>query len=269
MVGSEGTLGIVTQVILKLLPLPKAQIDLLVPFEDIQNAADAVSDLIAHNLVPTTIEFMEREAVQASAKLLNKEVPFDDAAAQLLISITGPREEALQDDLDLAGEICLEHGALDVLVAQDRNTRDRLWEARRMILEAINHVSPINHTEDVSVPRSEIPALMRGIHALLPPFGVKVICWGHAGDGNVHVCLMKGDLDMDAWHVALPQAQEALWRLALALGGTITGEHGIGATRRYFLNEAVGADAVALMRRIKLVFDPNLILNPAKVLPDA
>ncbi len=264
-VGSEGTLGIVTRMTLRLLPLPQAQVDLLVPFEDFQHAADTVSDIIAKCIVPTTIEFMEREVVKASERLLNKEVPFSDAAAILLIQLTGRRQEEVGADMEEVGDVCLDHGALDVLVAQDRPTRDRLWEARRVIIEALNHASPINRTEDVSVPRAEIPALLRGVHEIAERIGVQMLSFGHAGDGNVHVNLMRYDLPDDVWQERLVAAQRDLYRLALSLGGTITGEHGIGATRRGYLSEAIGAEAVAIMRAIKDAVDPLGIMNPEKV----
>ena len=142
LVGSEGTLAIVTKIILRLLPLPKVQIDLLVPYDDFQAAADTVSDIIAHHIVPTTIEFFERDSMLAVQRLLGKPVPHSDAAAQLLIQLDGNRREAVDADYEVVGELCLEHGAQDVLVAQDQRTRDRLWEARRLIIEALNHESP-------------------------------------------------------------------------------------------------------------------------------
>jgi glycolate oxidase len=264
-VGSEGTLGVVTRMTLRLLPLPKAQVDLLVPFEDFQHAADTVSAIIARCIIPTTIEFMEREVVQASGRLLNKEIPYSDAAATLLIQITGRRQEEVDADMEEVGDLCLDHGALDVLVAQDRATRDRLWEARRVIIEALKHESPINRTEDVSVPRAAIPALLRGIHEIGARTGVRMLSFGHAGDGNVHVNLMKDDLEETAWQERSKEAQAALYRLALSLGGTITGEHGIGATRRGYLAEAIGPEAVAIMRAIKAAVDPLGIMNPQKV----
>lgn len=267
MVGSEGTLGIVTEIILRLVPLPKAQIDLLVPYEAFQQAADTVAAIIAEAIVPTTIEFMEREVVKASERLLQKEVPFSDATAQLLIQLSGSSPEQLEDDLDRVGEICLDHGAVDVLVAQDRPTRERLWEARRMIIEALNHESPINHTEDVSVPRSEIPALLRGVHALADEIGVEALSFGHAGDGNVHVNLLKHDMSDEEWGDRVPRFQQALYDLAISLGGTITGEHGVGAIRRHHLAKILSEAELALMRGIKDVFDPAGILNPGKILP--
>jgi len=267
MIGSEGTLGIVTQITLRLLPLPKAQVDLLVPFDDIRAAADTVSAIIAKSIVPTTIEFMERETVKAAERALNKEVPFSDAAAQLLIQLTGRRDEEVEDEMDEIDEICLAHGALEVMVAMNRPTRDRLWEARRIIIEALANESPVNRTEDVSVPRARIPDLLEGIHEIEERVGVRALCFGHAGDGNVHVNLMKYDLPDDVWQERLSIMQRELYRLALSLGGTITGEHGIGATRRSYLVEALGEPAVEMMRRIKDAFDPQGILNPGKVFP--
>jgi len=265
-VGSEGTLGIVTKIILRLVPLPKAQIDLLVPYEEFQHAADTVAAIIAEAIVPTTIEFMERDVVKASENLLQKEVPFSDATAQLLIQLSGVSAEQLEDDLDRVGEICLDHGAIDVLVAQDRPTRERLWEARRMIIEALNHESPINHTEDVSVPRSEIPTLLRDIHALGDKVELNVLCFGHAGDGNVHVNVLKRDMPQEVWDERIPEFQTALYNLAISLGGTITGEHGVGAIRKEHLAKILSLPELAIMRGIKNVFDPAGILNPGKIL---
>lgn len=268
MVGSEGTLGIVTKIILRLLPLPTARVDLLVPYDDFQKAADTVSAIIAERIVPTTIEFMERDTVKACERLMGKPVPFsDEAAAQLLIQITGQRQEEVEADMERVGELCLEHGALDVLVASDQATRDRLWEARRLIIEALKHESPVHHMEDLVVPRAKIPALLKGVHEISERLGVRALCFGHAGDGNVHVNLLKDNLPDDVWHEREKAAQKALYELAYSLDGTITGEHGIGATRKYFLVDALGEVQVALMKRIKDAFDPNHILNPGKIFP--
>jgi glycolate oxidase len=267
LIGSEGTLAVVTQIILRLLPLPKVQVDLLVPYDDFQAAADTVSDIIAHRILPTTIEFMERDSVLAVERLSGKEVPHDDAAAHLLIQLDGNRPEAVDADYEVVGELCLAHGARDVLVARDRRTRDRLWEARRLIIESLNHESPVNHMEDVVVPRAELPPLLRGIKEIARRHGVRIICFGHAGDGNVHVNVLKDDLPDGRWESLVPDVAEAIYRLALSLGGTITGEHGIGATRRKYLPLALDAAQIELMRGIRAVFDPNGVLNPGKILP--
>ncbi|MGD8398048.1 MAG: FAD-linked oxidase C-terminal domain-containing protein [Anaerolineae bacterium] len=266
-VGSEGTLGVVTKIVLRLLPLPKVQVDLLVPFGDFQAAADTVADIIAHRILPTTIEFMEQDSVLAVERLLEKKVPHDDAAAHLLIQLDGNTQEAVDADMEVVGDLCLEHGARDVLVAQDRPTRDRLWEARRMIIDALNAESPVNHMEDVVVPRAEIHRLLQGMKEIAHRHGVRIVSFGHAGDGNVHVNVLKDDLPDDAWAALVPRVTEEIYRLSLSLDGTITGEHGIGATRRRYLPLALDDTQIALMRHIRDVFDPEGILNPGKIFP--
>jgi glycolate oxidase len=275
LIGSEGTLAVVTKIILRLLPLPPVQIDLLVPFEDLQAAADTVSDIIAQRIVPAAIEFMERDSMQAVERLLGKQVPFRDAAAQLLIQLDGNRREAVEADMEVVGELCLQRGAQDVLVAQDQRTRDRLWEARRLIIEALKHESPINHMEDVVVPRAEIPALIRGIKQIAARHtvrlgsrqAVRAISFGHAGDGNVHVNVLKDDVSDELWETLVPTMSEEIYQLTMSLGGTLTGEHGIGATRRKYLPLALEQAQIELMRRIKAAFDPGQILNPGKIFP--
>jgi glycolate oxidase len=267
LIGSEGTLAVVTKIILRLLPLPKVQIDLLAPFDDFQAAADTVSDIIAHRILPTTIEFMERDSILAVERLLEREVPFHDAAAHLLIQLDGNLEEAVNADFESVSDLCLEHGARDVLVAKDRPTRERLWEARRKIIDALKHESPINHMEDVVVPRAEIPPLLKGIKNIAARHAVRIINFGHAGDGNVHVNILKDDIPDDRWEAFLPSVREEIYRLTLSLGGTLTGEHGIGATRRRYLPLALDEAQIRIMRQIRDVFDPNHILNPGKIFP--
>lgn len=267
LIGSEGTLAVITKIVLRLIPLPKVQVDLLVPYDDFQAAADTVSDIIAQRIVPATIEFMERDSVLAVENLLGKEQPHRDAAAHLLIQLDGNQQEAVDADLDIVGEVCLERGARDVFVARDRNTRDRLWEARRTIIEALKHASPVNHMEDVVVPRAALPRLLKGIKEIAREQDVRIICFGHAGDGNVHVNVLKDDLTDERWVTLVPVLTESLYRLSLSLGGTITGEHGVGATRRRYLPLALDEAQIRIMRGIKDSFDPNHILNPAKVFP--
>ena len=267
LVGSEGTLAVVTRIVLRLLPRPKVQVDLLVPYDDLKAAADTVSDIIAHRIVPATIEFMERDSVLAVQRLLQKEVPHHDAAAHLLIQLDGNRQEAVDADMEMVGELCLEHGARDVLVARDRHTRDRLWEARRMIIEALKHESPINHMEDVVVPRARLPVLLKGIKEIAGQHAVRIICFGHAGDGNVHVNVLKDNLSGERWEALVPAVSAEIYHLALSLGGMITGEHGVGATRRQYLPMALDEAQIAVMRRIKEAFDPHYILNPGKIFP--
>jgi glycolate oxidase len=266
-VGSEGTLGVVTKIILRLLPLPAHQVDLLVPFDSLQAAADVVSAIIARRIVPTAIEFMERDIVHACQRFLGKDLPYADAEAQLLVQLDGNHKAALDDEYETVAELCLDAGALDVFVATDRPTRDRLWEARRAIIDALNHESPVNHMEDVVVPRAQIPALMRSIHEMAERRDVRILSFGHAGDGNVHITTLADDLDTEVWEALVPEITESIYRLALSLGGTITGEHGIGAIRRQYLPLALEEAQIDVMRRIRAAFDPNGILNPGKIFP--
>jgi glycolate oxidase len=265
LIGSEGTLAVVTKIVLRLVPLPRLQVDLLVPFDDFQMAANTVSDIIGHRLLPTAMEFMEQDSILAVERLLEREVPYHDAAAHLLIQLDGNTQAAVDADMELVGDICLAHGAQDVLVAQDRPTRDRLWEARRMIIDALNAESPVNHMEDVVVPRARIHHLLRGMKEISRRHGVRIVSFGHAGDGNVHVNVLKDDLDDEHWAALVPQLTEETYRLALSLGGTITGEHGIGATRRQYLSLALDEVQIGLMRQIRQLFDPSQILNPGKI----
>lgn len=271
LIGSEGTLAIITKIVLRLIPLPKLRVDLLVPYDDFQSAADTVSEIIRERIVPTTIEFMERDSVMASEAFLKKTAPHDDAAAHLLIQLDGNHQDAIDADCQIVGEICSRHGAREVLVATDRPTRDRLWEVRRKIIEALKFASPINHMEDVVVPRSEIPRLLKGIKQIAQRYDIRVICFGHAGDGNVHVNILKDDLPMERWRALIPTLlDEEIYRLTLSLGGMITGEHGIGATRPRYLTMALDRAQIEMMRGIKSVFDPHGILNPGKIfLPDS
>jgi glycolate oxidase len=267
LIGSEGTLAVVTKIVLRLLPLPKLRVDLLVPFNEFQAAANTVSDIIAQRIVPTTIEFMERDSVLACERYIGKEVPFHDAVAHLLIQLDGNHREAIDADYDQVADICLKNGALDVLVALGSRDRDRLWEARRAIVDALKKESPINHMEDVAVPRAEIPVLLKGIRELAERYAVRIVSFGHAGDGNVHVNVLKDDLADDRWEEILPSITEEMYRLTLSLGGTITGEHGIGATRRQYLPLALDQAQIEIMEKIREIFDPHRILNPNKIFP--
>jgi len=165
------------------------------------------------------------------------------------------------------GELCLQHGALEVFVAKDRPTRDRMWEVRRKIIDALNYMSPVSHMEDVVVPRSEIPKLLRGIKAIAAENKVRIVSFGHAGDGNVHVNTLKEDMPDDRWESVVPKVVDQLYRLTLSLGGMLTGEHGIGLTRKAYLPLALDAAQIEIMRGIRQVFDPNNILNPGKIFP--
>jgi len=268
LVGSEGILAVITKIVLRLVALPQARTDLLVPFRNFQAAGRCVSRIIRERMLPTTIEFMERDSIEACGKLLQKELPYADAEAHLLIQLDGHRRKAVDLDCEQVGEICLDNGAIDVLMASGTEERNRLWEARRKILEALRLESDVIQLEDLVVPRAAIPKLLDGVHRISEHHGVRTVSYGHAGDGNVHVNLLKESIPDSKWARSLPVIREELYELTLSLGGSISGEHGIGTSRRAYLERGLGATSVELMRGIRQTFDPQGILNPGTMLPE-
>ena len=264
--GSEGTLAVITRILLRLLPQPEQRVDLLVPFNDFQAAGQSVSDIIKARIVPVALEFMERDSVLAVEKLIEKEVPFREAAAHLLITLDGNDKNQIDRDYERIGEICLGNGAVDVLVADNPQMRDRLWETRKLIIEALQNLSPqhIMDTQDIVVPRTQLPQLLPRIKEIGDRYQLPVINFGHAGDGNVHVNIIK-DVDEELWKTQAPKAAAEVYRLAVSLGGMVTGEHGIGLTRKSFLSLGVDQAQIRMMRGIKEDFDPTGILNPGKI----
>jgi glycolate oxidase len=268
LLGSEGTLAIVTKIIVRLIPLPTVRVDLLVPFNDFMDASRSVSAIIKSRIVPTALEFMMKDSIAAVQALSGKEIPHADAEAHLLITLDGNDQAAIEAEYEKVGEICMENGAEDVLVADNPKLRDRLWEARRMIIEALQHLSPekIMDTEDLVVPRASIPELLEQIRGIADKHGMKIICFGHAGDGNVHVNIIK-DMPDDAWQAKRGPLANDMYKAALGLNGSITGEHGIGLTRKKYLHLAVDERQIEIMRKIKQAYDPLNVLNPGKILP--
>ncbi len=266
LIGSEGTLAIITKIILRLLPLPKMRVDLLVPFNDFGAAVKTVSEIIKSKIVPAALEFMEKDSVQASENLLQKELPFHDAAAHLLITIDGNDKETLEAEYERVGGLCLENGAIDVLVADNQQMQDKLWEARRKIIEALKVLSPqgIMDTQDVVVPRTKLPELLDKIKGVANKYSLKIISFGHSGDGNVHINIIK-DVADDVWKEKDPKAAEEIYKFAVSLGGMVSGEHGIGLTRKKFLSLGSDEAQIQIMKKIKENFDPKNILNPGKI----
>lgn len=266
LVGSEGTLAVITKILLRLVPKPGERVDLLVPFADFRAAGQSVSDIIKARIVPVALEFMERDSLLAVEKLQEKEVPFREAAAHLLITLDGNDRGLMDRDYERIGEICLGNGALDVLVADTPQVRDRLWDARKKIIEALKALSPqhIMDTQDVVVPRTQLPEILPRIREVGERHNLSVISFGHAGDGNVHVNVIK-DVDDATWKAKAPLAADEIYRLAVSLGGMVTGEHGIGLTRKKYLSLGLDETQVSLMRQIKEDFDPRGILNPGKM----
>ena len=263
--GSEGTLAVITKIVLRLVPAPQASIDLLIPFDDIRTALNAVHDITANRIVPVAIEFMEEDALLLVSEYLGEEMPFPLARAHLLIQLDGPTEEevyrqaeAIVDLLRLDGE--------SVLVSTTTEQRERIWKARRAIREAITRKSPVFLAEDAVVPRASIPDFLTALKRHFSERKLRSIMFGHAGDGNVHVDVLKDDITDEDWKPLVVELRNHIYSTASALGGTISGEHGIGFTKKDYLHLAVSPEELHLLRKIKNAFDPQGILNPGKKL---
>ncbi len=264
-VGSEGTLGVITEITVRLLPLPPYTVDLMVPFASLASASAAVSAVIRARIVPTTIEFIEREAIVLASRFLKKDLPFPDAGAQLLIRLDGDDKQAVDRQMERLWKTVQENGAGDMIVAESSATRDRMWEGRRCMREAVIAEGGAKCGEDVVVPRAAIPAFVERAKRHLAQVGIGSIFFGHAGDGNIHVELMKGKLSDEKWRLLLPVGREGLYRIAAEQGGMITGEHGIGLIRKEYLGLSLDPAQIAVMHKIKQALDPLGIMNPGKI----
>ena len=264
-IGSEGTLGVVTQVTVKLLALPAHRAALLVPFANLGEAAAAVAEIIRRRLLPAALEFMDAGAIDASRRFLETGMPFPDAGAHLIVEVDGHTEETVRADYEAIGELCLARGAADVLVADTRAAQESLWKARRVIGEAVKSQNRDVAKQDVVVPRMAIPELVARLGAISAQAGAPVICFGHAGDGNVHVNILRAELGDEAWQTAKSLVFQQLIGEVYRLGGVLSGEHGIGWMKKEHLAAVLPAKHLALMRGIKQTFDPAGILNPGKI----
>ena len=267
LIGSEGTLGIITKIIFRLIPLPKIKKLMLAAFNDIEDCAKTVSKIFQAGITPSALELMENSAMNAAEKQLGKKFPNGDAAAQLLIEVDGNYVESLDKDIEMIAEIVTENGAYDIILAEDTHKMNELWALRRCIGEAVKSISEYKE-EDTVVPRSHIPQLIKGVKEISAKYGITTICYGHAGDGNVHVNILKDKLDDEGWEKNLDTAIREIFELTVSLGGTISGEHGIGYSQKNYLPIALGENEISLMKRIKNSMDPNNIMNPGKIFLD-
>lgn len=266
LVGSEGTLGILTKLTVKLIPEPKANISLLIPFDDLDTCIGAVPAVLGCGCEPTAVEFMEREVIACAETYLGKQFPDASADAYLLVRLDGASVEALRPAMDRLTDLALSIGARDVLLADTDERKESIWNARGAFLEAIKNSTTMMDECDVVVPRERIADFVRQSGQIGRKAGVRICSFGHAGDGNLHIYVCKDAMEDQAWAKALEQVMDRLYAAARNLGGEVSGEHGIGHAKREFLRESLGETQMALMRGIKSVFDPAGILNPGKVL---
>jgi glycolate oxidase len=265
MVGSEGTLGFVTKIVVKLIPMPKHNLLMLASFKDAGHACAAVAAIFNIGITPSALEFMERDAIVYTMQYLDVSYPLPgDARAQLLIEVDGNYPETLYQDCEIINNVLESFGCHDVLFAESQLEKDNLWSLRRKIGEAVKAYS-IYKEEDTVVPRASLPILLEGVKRTGEKYGFKSACYGHAGDGNLHVNILKGELSDAAWNHDIKEAIREIFELCKALGGTISGEHGIGLVQKEFMPIMYPEFQLDLMRNIKKVFDPNGILNPGKI----
>lgn len=270
MVGSEGTLGIITEATLKLLPWPRFNALLLVPFADSADACRAVAGLFMDGNQPSALEFMERAAIELAMDFTgDRQLPLaDDTAAHLLIEVDGFREEELMPQLERIAASLDQFHAGEPLLAMDEAGKNQLWNLRRKVGEAVKAHSTYKE-EDTVVPRGHLPELLATVKRIGAEHGFDSVCYGHAGDGNLHVNILRGDMPEGQWNDSLPNAIRELFREVIRLGGTLSGEHGIGWVQKPFMDLRFSEGELALQRRIKDAFDPVHILNPDKILPEA
>jgi glycolate oxidase len=265
-IGSEGTLGIVTKAVVKLIGYPSGKADLLALFKTPKEAIDLVPLILSRGLTPTSIEFMDQLSIITSCRYLNESLPYENAGAMLLIELDGNNLSQIEADLIEIGKLCEAKGAVEVYVAEDRNNIERIWNVRRNIAEAFKVFSPVQSLEDIVVPCSRIPEMIPELERMGKKYRLRIPCYGHAGDGNLHATLVKDpEMPMDLWKKNEELCLRELYQVTGRLGGKISGEHGIGIKRRDYLRELIDPAELELMRLIKKAWDPNNIMNPGKI----
>ncbi|MBI5893421.1 MAG: FAD-binding protein [Deltaproteobacteria bacterium] len=271
MVGSEGTLGIVTKIILKLIPLPEAVKTMLAVFVDMRDAAETVSKIICSRIIPSTLEFIDRNCIKCVEDYLQIGLPLNvsirglpkDADAILLIEVDGDKD-LIEKESATIQRICLDNGAKEFRLAKDKKEVKELWKARRAISPSLKKLNPDKINEDIVVPRNKIPDAITGVQDIAKKYELTIANFGHAGDGNIHVNIMIDKSNKDELARA-EKAVKEIFKLTIELGGTISGEHGIGISKMPYISMELSPAAIDAMKKIKNVLDPKGILNPGKI----
>lgn len=264
-IGSEGTLCIITEAVLKLMPLPSVSVSLLVPFPDMKSAIESVPKIIRTKVIPTAIEYMSRDTILFSESYLGKKFPDKDHDAYILLTFDGSTREQVERDMSVVADLCLELGALDAYIVDTEERKKSVWNARGAFLEAIKASTSEMDECDVVVPTAKVDEFIKYTHELAAEFSVRIPSFGHAGDGNLHIYICRDTLSEEKWETTLSAVFERMYKKAEELGGLVSGEHGIGYAKKGFLRESCGETPINLMQGIKTAFDPKLILNPHKV----
>lgn len=266
MVGSEGTLGVITKIVMRLIPHPTYDLLMLVPFKSAEKACEAVSAIFRAGIIPSGLEFMERDAIVYAMDFIGEEpVPLAaDEAAHLLVEVDGNDMNTLMVDCDKLADVVQQFECGEILFAEDQAQKERLWKLRRRVGEAVKAQS-VYKEEDTVVPRFELPALLKAVKEIGKLYGFRSVCYGHAGDGNLHVNILRDEMCEEDWNKTVKVGIRELFERVKALGGTISGEHGIGLVQRDYMDIMFNESHLNLMRSIKKVFDPKGIMNPGKL----
>lgn len=265
LVGSEGTLGIVTKIVLRLIPLPEYDVLMLVPFRNLEQAGEAVSAIFRAGFVPSAMELMEIDSLKIVSKFVGSAIEVtDDTAAHLIIEVDGNNMDVLMGEMEAIGNLLTQYDIGEIYFADDAQQKAELWKLRRRVAEAVKLIG-YTIEEDTVVPRAELPALIRGVKDLGKKFDFEVVCYGHAGDGNLHIRIRKEGVPNSHGNEAMTIALRELFTIVKNLGGTISGEHGIGLIQKPYMDIVFRDANFRLMREIKKAFDPNNILNPGKI----
>ena len=266
-IGSEGTLAVITKLYLKLEPLPEKSISLLVPFASPDEAITSVPKILQNKLKPTAIEFFDRDTIGFSESFLGKKFPDRINSAYILLTFDGMDEDEINKQYQRAADLCLEKlGALDVLIVDTQERKDDVWKARGAFLEAIKASTTIMDECDVVVPRDAISDYIKFTHEMAKKYNVRIPSFGHAGDGNLHIYICKDEMDDTKWKDTLSKVFDELYDRADEVGGLVSGEHGIGYAKKNYMIKMLGNSQIEIMRGIKRAFDPNNILNPGKII---
>lgn len=265
MIGSEGTLGIATRLALKLIPAPKKVLSLLIPFSRLDECIETVPKIIKSRTVPTAVEFMQKEVIEAAEQYLGKQFPDKSADVYLLLTFDGNSTEEIERTYEDIARLCLDAGALDVFISDTEERQESIWSARGAFLEAIKSSTPEMDECDVVIPISKIAEFVKHVHTLENEYGIRIRSFGHAGDGNLHVYVCRDNLSEVEWKSGLQSIMNAMYGKAYELKGQVSGEHGIGYAKISYLSNSVGCVYMGLMKAIKNSFDPKNILNPGKV----
>lgn len=265
MIGAEGTLGIITKATLKLLPLPKYSISLLLPFPSIESAIECVPKIIKSKAIPTAIEFIQKEVLLYAEDFLGKKFPDKSAEAYILLSFDGNTLESVESDYSKVADLCIKEGALDAYIVDTEERKKDVWSARGAFLEAIKASTDLMDECDVVVPRDKVADFIKFTKELEEKYKVRIPSFGHAGDGNLHIYVCKDGMEENKWEKTLENIFEEMYSRAREYKGLVSGEHGIGYAKKKYLFEQIGDVQIGIMQGIKSIFDPKFILNPGKV----